>query len=378
MRNKMKIGIITIHNICNYGSVLQAYALQKIISDMGYDCKIIDYKYPNNFHLQEMKKCNIIYAKQHITIKERIINKIFQILDHDKFRQAIENKFKYFRDTYLNLTCPYPTYESINECNNFDIYISGSDQIWNPRYCFSDPHYFLSWTNQKKISYASSFGVQQLDEKILNSYKSYLLKYSHLSVRESSGKKILNSIDITNTQLVCDPTLLLTIKDWKKFINPNPIIKNKYILCYILSYTFDPYPYVDKFINFIEKNTRKKIIFIGGKNINRIKLNRNVLNNVGPLDFLNLVYFSDLIITTSFHGTAFAINFNKPVYAIIQKNGNDERITSLLNKVRLNDRLIKVGDPFPSNNDFFKTHNDIELTDFRNQSVKYLKEALQK
>ena len=145
-----------------------------------------------------------------------------------------------------------------------------------------------------------------------------------------------------------------------------------------MSYTFDPYPYVDKFINFIEKNTRKKIIFIGGKNINRIKLNRNVLNNVGPLDFLNLVYFSDLIITTSFHGTAFAINFNKPVYAIIQKNGNDERITSLLNKVRLNDRLIKVGDPFPSNNDFFKTHNDIELTDFRNQSVKYLKEALQK
>ena len=95
--------------------------------------------------------------------------------------------------------------------------------------------------------------------------------------------------------------------------------------------------------------------------------------------FLNLVYYCDLMITTSFHGTAFAINFNKPVYSIIENNSNDERITSLLNKVNMNNRLIKIGDKFPEEKELFISQNtDIELQSFRFESLNFLKQALEK
>ena len=378
-KKDIKVGIITIHGICNYGSILQAFALQEIIRTLGSDCKIINYKYPNDYHLNQMRLSKNVYAQQHINIGERIINKIFHYIEKDKFRNIIDNKFAEFRNTYLNLTIPYKTFDSINNCKEFDIYISGSDQIWNPRYCFNDPHYFLSWINdKKKISYASSFGVQEITKNNLSIYNNYLHQYSSISVRELSGIKILDSLGLHNTKLVCDPTLLLKSDDWKKFIN-KPIVKKKYILCYILSYTYNPYPYVDTFINYVERTSNRKIIFIDGKNINKLKPNRKVYKDVGPIEFLNLVYYCDLMITTSFHGTAFAINFNKPVYSIIENNSNDERITSLLNKVNMNNRLIKIGDKFPEEKELFISQNtDIELQSFRFESLNFLKQALEK
>lgn len=383
MEDSSLVGIITIHGICNYGSVLQAYALQKEIESLGYNCKIINYQYPNDFHLKGMKKNKDTYAHSTPNIKERIINKIYQLIDKDKYQILIKKKFKHFRDTYLNQTITYPTYESIKSCDKFDIYISGSDQIWNPRYCFGDINYFLGWItdkNIKKIAYSSSFGTRTIDDLYKKLIIPYLQQYNCIGIRENSGINILKSMGILNGKLVCDPTLLLTAQAWSHFIT-KPIIKDDYILCYILSYTFNPYPYTDYFIDHIEQRLKTKLVFIDGKNTNRIKQNRIVLKDVGPIEFINLIYFSQLIITTSFHGTAFAINFNKSFYSIIENNDKDERITSLLKITGLEDRIVRIGDKHPVEpfiTEAKSTEAQNKLKKFREESIVYLKQALSK
>lgn len=371
-----KVGIITIHKICNYGSVLQAYALQTAISNLGYDCYIIDYDYPNEYHLNQMKIHSNTYANHNYSLKERIINKIFSYINKKQDQNYINDKFKSFRDNYLQLTTTYHTQESIKNCSEFDIYVSGSDQIWNPRYCFADTTFFLSWTNRIKISYASSLGVKNINDNYKKILYEHLIQYKAISVREKSGINILSSLGLSNVKLVCDPTLLIKKNEWERFIN-TPIIKKEYILFYILTYTFDPYPYAEKLIQYIKSKTKKKIIIIGGRNIDKIMFDRRVLTNIGPIEFLNIVYYSDLIVTTSFHGTAFAVNFNKPVYSIVDSNDKDERIQSLLKCINLENRIIRIGDRFPNSNDFFCSGNyDLELNKYRTESIDYLKKAL--
>ena len=199
----MKIGIITIHNAKNYGAMLQAYALQEVLAKYG-ETKIIDYDNPyiskslNPIRFEASLKGVVIAAKDILEISDRL--------------KSIK-KFKGFLESHLNLTST--RHSSGDSVEKFDVYVSGSDQIWNPA-CINkekqlDKNYFLSFApdSSKKIAYASSAGSHKYTEKEKNKIKHLLGLYSHIGARESELKVVVKEIVSKDVEHVLDPTLLL-------------------------------------------------------------------------------------------------------------------------------------------------------------------------
>lgn len=139
---------------------------------------------------------------------------------------------------------------------------------------------------------------------------------------------------------VLDPTFLLTKTEWTKYFNKKAIIRGKYILCYILSYSYDPYPYIYEVINKVKKELGYKVIIIDG-DLAKYFQGYNIYVNGGPKEFLNLFYNAEFVITTSFHGTAFALNFEKNFLSVIDNaSNNDNRILNICRKFGLEDKCI--------------------------------------
>lgn len=378
-KNRKKIGIITIHRIYNYGSVLQAYALQEICRFLGFDVEIIDYMFPNSFHIDASQNRHLN------TYQESIIEKIYRVFfkvlySYDLLKQhkGITN----FVNRYLSLSSvSYATPEDLkNHISHYDIYLTGSDQIWNPRYTKGDESFFFGFLdNVKKVAYSSSFGISEIPVEYRPQYAKYLNSFSSISVREKAGVKIIRNLLNRNATLVLDPTLLLDKYAWNKLSKP-PKCRKRYILCYFLNYTFNSFPYVDKLAEYISAQTGLRLIKLA-RPPQKI-VNRNTLFNVGasPEEFLGLIANAELVLTTSFHGTAFAINYNKPFYAIVQsRESTDSRLISLLDAVGLTERILyKDEDVFPKKEDVFKMPDFVEknINELRNESINFLRTSL--
>ena len=173
------IGIITIHKINNYGSVLQAYALQKVCEDLGYEVEIIDYDFPNNFH-QNNKYANVSDTQPN---EPKLIKALFAkslIKQHKGYLNLSDKKYHQVED----FTANPPSY---------DVYITGSDQLWSPRHCNGDPAFMLYFApdNALKISYAASIGSNAIPEELKKAYIELLSRYKHISGREYTGAAVL-------------------------------------------------------------------------------------------------------------------------------------------------------------------------------------------
>lgn len=344
-----KVGILTMHAVRNYGSYLQTLATYKFIENSGYNPIVIDYRYPTKYHLRNSR--NFINNKEvgkHVkrTILSRITNKVARwIVNPDK-----EKKHKYFISFYndnLRLTESYYSMEELfSNPPHCDIYVVGSDQVWNPNFIHHDKSFFLSWVpkGKKKISYASSIAVKEFPMEFLNNFRNELSSFQAISVRENP--KFLCQLLQRDVKQVLDPTFLLNKKEWLQYFNTSPLIKGEYILCYILGYSYNPYPYIYKVINSVKKKLRCKVVVIDG-NPSQIYKGYKIFSNGGPVEFLNLFYNAKFIITTSFHGTAFAINFNKNFIAVVNDiSSNDNRIISIAEKMGIvDDCIIKKNTP---------------------------------
>ena len=227
MKSKRTVGIITMHRPVSFGSSLQAYALQRKIESMGYDCEIIDYKYPNRLH----------YGQK--PLSRRMTQFVRFMLNLPLgFPNVIEKiRFSLFRKRYLKLSSHY--YDTAEKLcvapPEYDVYCTGSDQVWNSLFTKSDTSFLLSFVpeNRRKVSYASSFAVDYIKAGYEQTYKKYLSEYSHISVRESSGIRIIKELLDRSAQLVCDPTILLTRKNgirWRR--NPKSKLRNRIITAY--------------------------------------------------------------------------------------------------------------------------------------------------
>jgi len=371
----MNIGIITIHKINNYGSVFQAYALQKVCEDLGYKVEIIDYNYPNSFHTtrkyashedsqpNEPKWIKMLYAidliKQHKRI-EAFVNK-FQKLSSKQYNDPSE----------LN-----------NDAPHYDIYITGSDQLWNPRYCNGDPAFLLHFApdDALKISYAASIGANSIPEELKPQYKELLKRYTHISVRENSGVQVVNDVAGKEATVVLDPTLLLSRDQWNLIATPKRLFKKKYILCYFLNYTFNAFPYVDKLAEYMQKQTGYEIMRVA-RPPQRIGLpHTHYRVDASPEDFLALVRDAEMVLTTSFHGTAFAVNYGKPVFTVVQnKDASDSRQVSLMCNLGLEAQILSIKDSMPDRCRFIYDvqSEQMLLEKLRAKSVDFLKNALQ-
>ncbi len=377
MLNKMTVGIITMHKVNNYGSALQAYALQKVITDMGYECELIDYIYPNIYHfnknqLQAYQKTWKSCVKEWFPLKPSW---------YDAKRKKIKIE-KFWKKYYKLNGIKYSTKEELlANPPVFDIYVTGSDQVWNPRFMKGDASFLLSFApdQAKKIAYASSFACSNIPNKYRERYKKLLSRYSYLSVREQGGTKVVKELLGKDIPVVLDPTLLLTPNDWRLLcpVRKKKVLGEKYILAYVLNYAFNVIPYIYNLIEHVQKETGYAVIFIGSIP-NQLKDIAVSAIGLAPSEFLELFENASFVITSSFHGTSFAINYGIPFYTVVNnETENDDRQLNLLKLLNIEYRAISVGEDFSTLNTVWD--NEIvqkNLAKHRNLSLSYLKEAL--
>lgn len=378
MINKKTVGIITMHKVVNYGSALQAYALQKVIADMGYNCEIIDYIYPNSYHLNEQE----LQQTLKITWKSYVM-KYLPVKSAWRNIQSRKDKIKKFWEKYFKLGSR--VYLTPGELQNappvYDIYVTGSDQVWNPRFMKGDPSFFLSFApdGAQKVSFSSSFACAEIPDSHVSAYKKLLSEYSHISVREQNGARLIKGLLGRDMTVTLDPTLLLTPVEWK---NLCPASKRKspkkYILAYVLSYAFNVIPYIYDLIKHVRKELDYEVVFLGVVPKELKHVAKSAIG-IGPLEFLELFENASFVVTSSFHGTSFAVNYNIPFYTVVDHNGSkDDRQLSLLRTLGIESRAVPVGTDFSALRQEAWDAEEVQrnLAIQRDSSLLYLGEAL--
>jgi len=340
----MKIGIMTIFKASNYGAELQAFALQKKLSLMGHDSELIDYPfYKHPSHVASRQSKPIFDIGFENKVKERIYPYLaaLQSISIRKDIKRKQERMDAFHRTHSRLSeiC-YNSMEALYAADwSYDLFITGSDQVWNPRMNSSLDPYFLTFapSGKPRVSYASSFGVSVLPGHTKGIYKERLAAYERLSVREEQGVKIIQDLLGCSPEHVLDPTLLLTDVDWADVAVPVDLP-----MPYVLIYELMP---CDELAAVAQRVASQ----IKGAHVVRIRGGAGIrsrpdiadVDDAGPSEFLGLFQGSSAAVTNSFHGTAFAINFKKPVYPVIPcRMRNAGRIESLLKMVELSDRMI--------------------------------------
>jgi len=370
----MKIGLVTIYQVPNYGSVLQAYATQTLIEQLGHECFVIRYKYPNELQIKGKKNIRqIVYLltlKLGLTAQQRKICKL--------------NKFK---KGFFKFTRKFNSYSSLVKFNwdSYDILAVGSDQVWHTKYTNGEPAFLLKFLpdHKKRISIASSFASDILDQNFRELFQSELSKFSSITVREENGLKILSSLSLNSVPSVClDPTLLLSKENWLEI--SEPITSSSYILLYMWTYAFEPRPYIFEVIRYFKER-------MGNCNVIALEGHCNIPDNIKDElqiscaedssigQFVSLFSKAGLVITSSFHGSAFAINFQRPLISIVPNNSSDDRQTSLLKSVSANNCIVKVGQSIESINPYYDVNLVGEkLEIMRKSSIETIKSIIEK
>lgn len=354
-----KICIITIYDLSNYGNRLQNYALQRVLENYGFN--VVTLK--NNPTLNSKNYYPLRLLKFWLNnTKEKLLN----------FRNKRYIQFKKF-ETNINESNEYfNLYKKEKVNSEYDYFIVGSDQIWNPEFYGMREFDLLTFTNpEKRISYSASFGVSQLPEKYNSLARKELKLFKSLSVREDSGKKIIENLTgRDDVEVLIDPTMLLSCSDWEKVaIKPKEYNGEDYILNYFLG---NLSTHRKEEIERLAKKNNWKIINLFDRN--------DPYYNSGPAEFLWLEKNAKLICTDSFHSSVFSIIFDKPFIVFDREQKGvvrmSSRITTLLNKFDLKDRKYN-GKSITSENLNHDYTEAYELLDReRKKSTKFLEKAL--
>lgn len=354
----MKIGIITINDFNNFGNRLQCYAVQEYLKKMNV--------LPENI-FNENKKINIKAKLKHA----------IKILLKYKGENNIKKRNRYFKE--FNKNIKFSKYKIINNKfdnsinQEYDYFIVGSDQVWNPELGTTIDASFLKFVddNKKKNAFSASFGISKLPESCKEKYKNYLVQFNNISVREEAGKEIIKNLGINkDVEVLIDPTMMFDSTDWDKVTKkPKNIDENeKFILNY--------------FLGDLSEKRKKEIERIAKENNCKII---NLLNKKdpffigGPSEFLWLEKHAFLICTDSFHSSVFAI-LNKRPFIVFKRKDNlytsmNSRMDTLLSKFKLEDRYYngQITDDMLKC-DYSETYEILENE--REKSKEFLKKAL--
>lgn len=301
-----KIATITFHWAVNYGAVLQAFALQKYLLNNGYETEIINYT----------------------PTRMKLVMAIISLKKHDISFFIKERRIKSFRKKEMKLSKKYSSNRKLKKCSNiYDAIIAGSDQIWNQSFTLGAEgkptlSYFLNFANEstRRIAYAVSFGSPEVNNEYKSVVASEIEKFYSISVREISGKKIVNNFG-KPSEVVCDPTLLLDAEVYSALAEKTKEIKKLRV-----------FPYI---INSSKELPQKISTYISGDQKMNFKFNE------GVYEWLETIKNAETVVTNSFHGVVFSIIFHKPFIAtLIEGSGMNDRITTLLNFFSLEDRII--------------------------------------
>lgn len=321
----MKNLILTFQSAYNFGAVLQAYALQNYIEEEFGETKILNYQ-PKCI----IESYNIPSLKKFIKNPKHGIFKVIQaIVFKGKYKKIDEFREKFKLTEYYNEI-------SIKNANiNVDNCIVGSDQVWNYEIINNDGTFFLDFIKgANKISYAASFGNESIPLERQEWYKEQLNNINFISVREEMGAKIVKRLNERNAEVLIDPVFLLDANRWKEIIKKNN--KERYVLVYKITKEVKLLEFAKK----LSKLTGLKIKYV--PNDLKKMISGEYYLNIGPSEWLDLIYNAEYVVTNSFHGTAFSIIFNKKFFveAAQKANGTTSRIYNLLRMFDLEDREI--------------------------------------
>lgn len=370
-----RIAIVTLNGYYNYGNRLQNYAVQEVLKSYGFDVEtlIVKEKNSNISWIDIVEKINGNYIKG---ILPRVKTKIWTELHKNEtvMSEKIRTEtFKKFTNEYINETEFCISDDDIPKdlADQYDYFVVGSDQVWNPGNIARASIYFLTFVEkQKRIAFAPSFGVSELRPEYAEDYKKWISGMHKLSVREDDGAKIINELTGRDAPVLVDPTALLTKEKWlsiSKKANNKP--RGKYLLTYFLGGVPDIYK---RQIKNIAKVNNLEVINLG-------EIREKETYRTGPSEFIDYISSCSILCTDSFHGAVFSILMEKP-FIVYERMGISlsmfSRINTLLNKFDLSSRKVEN---IKTNKEIFDmkySHIPPILEYECNKAFSYLKEAL--
>lgn len=369
---KQKIGTLTFHIAHNYGAMLQAYALPTALRKLGYDCEVIDYRFPYIDRWNRIEHWNDLIARHGLiggTLRyvKRLATGYYVRKDmHIKFdhfeRKIIPHSKKIYRDKSELKDLPY------------DVILFGSDQIWNSALIKGVAEEYIGGfeclTGTKRVAYAASCGSSDFQPESRELYDECLRKFSAIGIREKAFQETLCSRGFDATW-VLDPTLLLTAADWMKLVSG---IKKNVLSKYLLVYAFE----VDDTIYDLARHYAQKngleIVSIAYKE-NPAMYGMKVLTDCGPLEFLSLFANAEHVIAASFHGTVFSIILHKDFHCVPHPKYR-ERTDSLLSMFDLTDHNIDLASELHDIHTDWDKVDDLLYT-YREDSILFLQLAIE-
>lgn len=329
----MKIGIITITDGSNYGNRLQNYALQEFLRSIGVEVETV-----RRYTDRDLSKSTVIKAVIKDVIKTVIGKK--NTFFYQRKRKKI---FKRFNKEYVSFSKMYTRDNAVflYNKNEYDYIVCGSDQIWNTKFDVvkCDLSNYLACFSENKIAFAASFGTTEIDEDYKNIFELELQKFKGIAMREESGKKIVNSLLGSEKAIeVLDPTLLLNREKWEKIEKrPRYLVGDKFLVTYFLGGRTEKInSYINDYANLYGLNiVNLDIEFLADNEIN----NKSTFIT-SPEEFIWLIHNSEIVLTDSFHASAFSIIFEKQ-FLVFEREAKEKgnkmggRIDNLLEKFQL-------------------------------------------
>jgi Polysaccharide pyruvyl transferase len=372
----MSVGLLTIHDIYNYGSILQTYATRHAAAKLQKPVQIIDYKYPNELHKGSSLQPSSV-ARAALKAGNGFLKDLLPARPYSTYmRRYAEAREAWYGQT----TCAYPTREAIRHnpplCRT---YMVGSDQVWHPRSAASDPTFFLDFASpgSRRVSYASSFGAVTIPAGLFAEYAKRIREFDALGVRERPGVQLVKELTGRNATLTLDPTLLLDGDFWRgEAVFPED--EEPYIVCYGSNQGSN---YMERLALHLGRQTGWKVVRLNGKFHNAFDRRMRYVLDAGPREWLGYLAKARLVIGQSFHATAFAVNFGKPLISLLRGQlDHDSRQLDFLDLVGLSKAALMVGSPLPTLEDLLMepNHEAVErlLAEHRDRSFDYLKGAL--
>lgn len=353
----MKILLLTLHSQNNnFGSVLQAYSLYKKMEEMGHNVTVLNYQpYYSNGATNFKNR-----------IKKAIINTMFlpqYVKRCKKFNKILNLENKTAKFTKLS--------ELKENAQNYDLFVIGSDQVWNPNYlCGKDPAYKLSFTTgNNKISYAASIGTKNVTDTQLAKLIEDTKDFRFISLRENFSALMLQGAGRKDAKFVLDPVFLYDKEHYKKLAN-TPKYSG-----YILVYAIHKDPFIASVVDVVAKKLNKKVVQVGGF---ASKCSYDYFDrSAGPQDFLGLIDNADFVITSSFHGLAFSHVLQKQ-FMVVMPSDNTLRLENILECFKTTDRVVKniedIDGVLSKTIDYDAVSQKINA--LRNSSVEFLQNAL--
>lgn len=369
MNTIKRICLVTWYGSNNYGTNLQVYATKIILEKLGYTCHLIRPFEKTKFSTKNTLHCYILELK-------KVARKILFCKSNKTHRKKQHRLDSFLKDNF-NYTRMVTSTQSLRKLNNeYDVFLTGSDQIWNPY--FLNTFNMLDFVNEnkKKISYSSSIAVSEIPKEKQNLYKQLLGRFSHLSCREKTGSKVLSALLNRNVTPVLDPTFLLTEEDWELFGQKADLkdlkITGEYILNYFIGDSAENWDALYK----IQKETQIENIIVVCVSKSKYNTKGTLLENIGPYEFVWLIQHAKLICTDSFHATVISIALKKDFIDFLRfgagdKKSEDSRILDPLNRYGLSHRLYQENNTQYLNSiDYSQVYRILQKD--RDASIQYL------